>query len=112
MFEWLERIIGFVAWVGAWVSPWVWFWFAMLLLGVMLRFIRVFGWKGTLAMLVGVLAVAGLGVARRGGWEDREKEGAENVKRVVEEARKARERSRVDNADPDRLRDDDGYRRD
>lgn len=112
MFESLERFIGFIAWVGAWLPTWVWIAIACLVAGMILRYVRVVGWQGALASLVGILAIAGLGAARRGGWEDREKEGGENVKRVLEEARKAREQSRVDNADPDRLRDDDGYRRD
>lgn len=103
---------GWLIVFASWLPLWVWIALGCLVAGFLLRYVRIVGWQGALASAVAIISIGALGAARRGGWEDREKKGGENVKRVVEEARRARERVRVDNTDPDRLRDDDGYRRD
>lgn len=94
-----------------WVPLWGWIAIGALVLGAVTRYIRVVGWQGALGSLLAIAALALYATGIRQGKEQREKEGYENVKVVMDKARKARERSAVDNADPDRLRDDDGYRR-
>lgn len=102
----LDRFLGLFGWVPL---P-VWIALAALAAGAALKF---FGWRGALAAVVGVISLAGASKIRQGGWEAREKAGAENVKRVVEKAREARQNVRDEHAaDPGRLHDDDGYRRD
>ena len=108
----MPNVLDLIAVVGSWLPLWVWIALAALAAGAIAKFVRVVGWRGALTAAVAVLSIGALGAARRKGWEDREKEGRSNVEKVLDQARAARDKSRVDNLDPDRLRDDDGYRRD
>ena len=72
---------------------------------------RFFGWRGVAA---GLIALATLGLYRKGRADGRtqthEKE-AEHAEEVVREADDARSDARRRDADPDKLRDDDGFKR-
>lgn len=82
-------------------------------LGIGLLFIlhRFFGWRGLAA---GLIALATLGLYRKGRTDGRqaiiEKE-AEHADEVVREANDARTDARRRDADPERLRVDDGFKR-
>lgn len=103
--ESFDRLLASLQWVP------LWFWVA-LAASVAGAFVKFFGWRGAIPALVAVLSLGLAANVRRRGWEAREKEGAENVKRVVAKAEQARLESDRRNADPEQLRKTDGYRRD
>lgn len=84
---------------------------AALAVGLLFFAHRFFGWRGVAA---GLIALATLGLYRKGRADGRtqviEKE-AEHAEEVVREANDARTDARRRDADPERLRVDDGFKR-
>lgn len=105
---------------------WEWFWyalpwefklglFAVIAASILLMAVMIFGYERVRRFILpalGLVAVFGLwNKSQREGWLAREKKEMEIANKHIERARKARERADRDNADPERLRDDDGYKR-
>jgi hypothetical protein len=102
----IEAIVTFFTYV----IPW-WVWIAVAAVGVLLIW-RALGFEWAVAFL----AACAVAIAhRRGeqrGWQKRGEQGERNVQRNVDKAKRAGAAADRRDADPARLRDDDGWRRD
>ncbi|MFG1383257.1 hypothetical protein [Xanthobacter versatilis] len=88
----------------------------VVLVGLALVLIRFFGWATALKIMTAVGAVfAALAYGRRerqAGWEDAHAKGERDAQGALDQAGRARADADRRNAEPGRLRDNDGYRRD
>lgn len=96
---------------------WVWLWVALLAIGLFLVWARsVGGIKNALMIAGGVALAVTAGLltlkGRQQGARDQQQKEQRNADKTLDAAHKARARARDDLADPSRLRDDDGFRRD
>lgn len=73
---------------------------------------RYFGLRAVLGAIIGFLLLLAKAAGRQEGWNKREEKGRKDAHQVVRKARDARADSDRINSDPERLRDDDGFRRD
>ena len=100
------------------VVPW-WAWLALALVvvaGLFLLAVRAFGWERVKSWVLPVLTVIGAGAllsrARQQGWQDKINRDLKAADQLIAKARKARDAENVRNQDPEKLREDDGFRRD
>ena len=97
-------------WILYTVPWWVWAVLGLIVVGAVQYF---WGWQKALAALSAVAAVVLLGRARQQGWEAKVKADLKAADKLIDRAVKARQKAEAEIAKhPDRLRDDDGFRRD
>lgn len=72
---------------------------------------RYFGLRAALGAILGFLVFIAQLRGRQQGWKERERKGNEDAQKAVRDARDARADSARINSDPERLRDNDGFRR-
>lgn len=91
--------------------PWpVWAVLGLIIVGAVQYF---WGWQKALAALGVLAAVVLLGRARQQGWEDKVKADLKAADKLIDRAVEARAKAEAEMAkNPDKLRDDDGFRRD
>lgn len=91
--------------------PWpVWAVLGLIIVGAVQYF---WGWQKALAALGVLAAVVLLGRARQQGWEDKVKADLKAADKLIDRAVAARAKAEAEMAkNPDKLRDDDGFRRD
>lgn len=92
-----------------WVPLWLW---VLLAVAAALAVYRIFGWKQTLAALVGIGAFLLYALGTRQGRDAQIRKDIKDAQKAIDKARAARAAADRRNADPDRVLDDDGYRRD
>lgn len=73
---------------------------------------RYFGLRAAASAAVAVFLFILNARARQAGWEAREEKGRKDAEKAVKESENARRDADLRNADPERLRESDGYRRD
>ena len=95
-------------WLAYSVPWWVWLLLGLTVAGAIQYF---WGWKKALAALIGVLAIVFLQRARQQGWKDKTKADEKVADKMVADATAARAKAAKAAADPKKLRDDDGFRR-
>ncbi len=109
--------MSFVEWL-IYGAPW---WLqaiggAIFIVLVLIPLVRIVGLKNTLEIGAIVGAVFGALVygrrERQQGWKDAQSKGERDAQSAIDQASRARADADLSNADPGRLRDDDGYRRD
>jgi ABC-type protease/lipase transport system fused ATPase/permease subunit len=81
-------------------------------LGVVLFVHRYFGLRAAASAAVAVFVFILNARARQTGWKAREEKGRKDAEKAVKESENARRDADLRNADPERLRESDGYRRD
>lgn len=78
--------------------------------------VKIFGWERVRRYLLPVAALLGAGAllsrSRQAGWKDKAKRDMREADKLIDKSRETRKQAEKDNADPKRLRDDDGFRRD
>lgn len=98
--------------------PWyVWLTLALVIAAVLfLLAVRAFGWERVKPWVLPVITVLGAGAlltrARQQGWQDKVKKDLEAADRLIEKAKTARAKQDARNQDPEKLHEDDGFRRD
>ncbi|MEL4071730.1 hypothetical protein WKW50_16420 [Ochrobactrum sp. GPK 3] len=108
----MTSITDFIQYTVPW---WLWLFPSLGLVGaIFFVLVRTLGVRNAL-QIAGMIALCAAFVAnyRRGkqdGWAERIQRENDNAKRITDKARRIRER--VESAAPERLRDDDGFRRD
>ena len=77
---------------------------------------RAFGWERVKPWVLPVVTAIGAGAllqrARQQGWKDKVKKDLTAADRLIQQAKTAREKQDIQNQDPEKLREDDGFRRD
>lgn len=73
---------------------------------------RFAGWRWALVVIAAFLLFTVMLSQRQAGWNDREIQGKEDAREAIKDANDARNDSDRHNADPERLRSQDGFRRD
>lgn len=96
---------------------WVWAWAGLLALGVLAMWVRnVGGLKNALLITSAVALAIGAGIlsvrGRQQGAEDQQQKEQTNANSTLDKVHDARRDAAARDDDPDRLRDDDGFRRD
>lgn len=97
-------------WLFYSVPWWCWAILGLIIVGAVQYF---WGWQKALAALGAVAAIVLLQRARQQGWQDKVKADIKAADKLIVKATKARNDAAKDlAAHPDKLRDDDGFRRD
>lgn len=98
--------------------PW-WVWLALALVvaaGLFLLAVQAFGWERVKPWVLPVFTVIGAGTlltrARQQGWKDKIEKDLKAADELIAKAKKARDAETIRNQDPEKLREDDGFRRD
>lgn len=100
----------FWQWILYSVPWWVWLILGLIIVGAVQYF---WGWQKALAALGVVAAVVLLGKSRQQGWEDKVKADLKAADKLITRAVAARARAEAEAARrPEKLREDDGFRRD
>lgn len=73
--------------------------------------LRLFGWKATVAALIGLATLGIVNRSQQQGWEARIKKDNEDAQKAIDRARAARLDTDLRNTDPGELRQSDGYKR-
>lgn len=99
-----------IDWLLSFIPWWGWLIAAMAAFGI----IRIYtgSWRLAAAAVLALLSLGKLGSAYRKGWQDREQKEVQNADKAVKRAGDARADANRVNADPKRLRESDGWRRD
>ena len=110
MIEWMRELFVYDI-------PW-WLWTAPMAatgLAVFLFVNRSFGFRNALMAAGTFLAAAVVAMSykrgRQHGWDDRRAKESRDAEELVNRIKRARHTARTRNADPERLRDDDGFKR-
>lgn len=95
--------------VFLWVPLWVW---ALLAIAACVVVFRVFGWRQTLAAAAAAGAFLLYAFGARQGRDAQIQKDIKDAQKAIDKARAARAAADRRNADPDRVFDNDGHRRD
>lgn len=98
-----------IDWLLSLIPWWGWLIAALAAFGV----IRIYtgSWRLAAAAVLALLSLGKLGSAYRKGWQDREQKGRKDALKETERAMRAADDADRRNADPRRVREDDGFKR-